>query len=56
MPFEKIINLYIPQDLISKYYLLSAVQFFRCLSGEFGIVSTNNPLLDISLYSYHLSA
>ena len=32
------------------------MQFMSCLFGEFVIGSTYNPLIDIFLYSHHLSA
>ena len=32
------------------------MQPLRCELGEFGIGSTNTPLNDIFLYSYHFSA
>ena len=44
------------QDLISKSLLLSAIQFLWWWFSEFGIGSTNSPLVDIFLYSQHLSA
>ena len=39
-----------------KFSLLSAIEFSWCLFGEFGIGSTENPLVDIFLYSHHLSS
>ena len=38
------------------FSLLFAIQFARCKFGEFGIRSTNSPLIDIFLYSHHMSA
>ena len=35
-------------------YILFAIPFLWCKFGEFGIGSTNNPLTDIFLCSYHL--
>ena len=36
--------------------LLSSIQFIFCDFGEFGLGSTYTPLLNILLYSHHLSA
>lgn len=44
------------QDLICKSLFLSAIQFLWWWFSEFGIGSTNGPLVDIFLYSQHLSA
>ena len=33
-----------------------AIQFLQCYFREFGIGSTDNSLIDIFLYSYHLPA
>ena len=47
-PFTPEISLVIP--------LLNVVQFLWFYFWEFVIGSTDNPLIDISLYSHHLSA
>ena len=45
------------KDLISNSPMfLSAIQFLWCWVGKFGIGSTYNPIIDIFLYSHHLSA
>ena len=39
-----------------KFSQLYIIQFLLCEYGKFGIGSTNNPLINIFLYSHHLSA
>ena len=45
-------------SLVIIFSLLSPIQFLWCYMGlrEFGAGSTNNHLIDIFLYSHHLSA
>ena len=44
------------QYIIFFFSLLSATPFSPCLFREFGSGSTNRALIDILLYSHHLSA
>ena len=53
--WEKVFSPFHPQDLISNspYWLCCTIHL---MLGEFCIGSTDNPSIDICLYSHHLSA